>query len=587
MGDNMPVKNGLPEADKQQLKEELLTEQVRLAFGQTALGDIGLGLAASLVSYLLWDQVSHRVILIWLGIGWSFNLANLVVVWAFYRVKPPPGESRRWLGRWFIGMIADSLIWGLGVVLLFPASSQQLQMGLALVVIGIGLATTAAFSAIRWGPQISILLYSLPLAAMFWSRGDETGEILGLLMLVYIAVMVYFSHNFYRATTRSLSIGIENARLAASLSAELEEHARMQLALRESEEKFRSLVENAMDGIVLIQEETIIYANNAARKIVGLPADDVSLVNYTAFSPDEMAKSLLKERYRDQMEGEPLPPQFETKIRRVDGEVVDVIVASSVFSLDGKPKTIAMIKDMSEFKKIEAMKREFVAVVSHELKTPLTSIMASLQMLENDHFEALAEDAKSMIGIARQNSERLLRLADSLLAAHQLDFGLTRFEKIQLDLDTLVRSSVEQANQQFEEAGLTLEMEAPGSNLNVEADRDALIQVMSNLLTNAAKFSPAGGTVRVALTGGPDTVRVEVTDQGPGVPVHFRERVFEKFARAAPPREVDDHGSGLGLSICKSIIEAHQGKIGFEHPETGGVTFYFQLPSAAPRSAPG
>jgi len=236
--------------------------------------------------------------------------------------------------------------------------------------------------------------------------------------------------------------------------------------------------------------------------------------------------------------------------------------------------------DISERKLVDRMKTEFISVVSHELRTPLTSILGSLGLVAGGVAGPLTEQGKTLIEMARSNSERLMRLINDILDIEKIESGEMSFNPSPLNLGVLMRQSVE-ANLGYAEAmkvHFEFSPDTGTGDINVLADPDRLMQVMANLLSNAAKFSPAGGRVVIRQTLMQNRVRVSVADCGTGIPDEFRERIFGKFAQADSSDTRQIGGTGLGLSICKAIVEKSGGHIGFDSEVGKGATFWFELP---------
>jgi CheY-like chemotaxis protein len=216
--------------------------------------------------------------------------------------------------------------------------------------------------------------------------------------------------------------------------------------------------------------------------------------------------------------------------------------------------------------------------VSHELRTPLTSIRGSLGLLAAGVVGALPERAKNLVEIAAKNSERLVRLINDMLDIEKIESGKIGFRYLPNEMMPLVEQAVA-ANRAFAgELGVELAVVAslPGARCWVDADR--IVQVLTNLLSNAAKFAPRGSTVEVAVERREGDVIVAVADRGAGIPPEFEGRIFDKFAQADPTSTRQKEGTGLGLSISKAIVERHGGRIWFESAPGVGTTFYFALP---------
>lgn len=238
----------------------------------------------------------------------------------------------------------------------------------------------------------------------------------------------------------------------------------------------------------------------------------------------------------------------------------------------------SLASDVTELKRIDRMKSEFVSTVSHELRTPLTSIRGSLGLISGGVAGQLPEAVKTLVGIAKTNCERLIRLINDILDIEKIESGKMRLDLQVVALKPLMVQALA-ANEGFGTAqNVGLNLHFPDDELQVHVDSDRLIQVVTNLLSNAMKFSPSGSAVEVHVTRGGIGVRVEVRDRGPGIPEEFHKRIFQKFSQADSSDTRQKGGTGLGLNISRAIVERMAGSIGF-HTETGvGTTFFFELP---------
>ncbi|MBT3360405.1 MAG: PAS domain S-box protein [Rhodospirillales bacterium] len=233
-----------------------------------------------------------------------------------------------------------------------------------------------------------------------------------------------------------------------------------------------------------------------------------------------------------------------------------------------------------ERQQITKIKNEFVSIVSHELRTPLTSIKGSLGLVRGGATGALPEKLGLMLDIAYNNADRLVRLINDILDIEKIEAGKMDFRMAPLDLGTLLEQAVE-ANRGFaEECEVTLVLAKPLPEAEVDGDEDRLLQVLANLLSNAAKFSARGSDVTISLSATEDSFRVTIADKGPGIPNEFRDKIFGKFSQADSSDTRQKGGSGLGLNISKAIIEQHGGMIGFETEAGKGATFFFELPAS-------
>jgi signal transduction histidine kinase len=224
----------------------------------------------------------------------------------------------------------------------------------------------------------------------------------------------------------------------------------------------------------------------------------------------------------------------------------------------------------------ERLKDEFFALVSHELRTPLTSIIGYLELVLDDEDE-LSDDARRFLEVVERNAKRLLRLVGDMLFVAQVEAGRLSLESAEVNLGTIAAESVEAARPAAERAGVTLSLQATPVK-PMAGDRDRFGQMIDNLVSNALKFTPDEGRVDVRLTDAGDHAVVEVSDTGMGIPDEEQKRLFERFFRASSATSRAVPGAGLGLTIVKTIVEAHGGTVGLTSREGEGTTVRVQLP---------
>lgn len=221
-------------------------------------------------------------------------------------------------------------------------------------------------------------------------------------------------------------------------------------------------------------------------------------------------------------------------------------------------------------------KSEFLASMSHELRTPLNGILGASELLGQGLFGEMNPKQREYVADIFQSGTHLLRLIEDILSLSRIEAGQIELQPQLLDVGTLMESCVTMVRGMMVAKALTLNLSAPGQSLTVRGDERRLTQVGCNLLSNAIKFSPDHGAIEFRAWPDGSHVVFLVEDRGPGVPLEFRERIFEQFFRVPTDRE----GTGLGLTLAKQLVELHGGKIWLESQTGSGSSFYFSLPLA-------
>jgi signal transduction histidine kinase len=240
----------------------------------------------------------------------------------------------------------------------------------------------------------------------------------------------------------------------------------------------------------------------------------------------------------------------------------------------------AQLGCLVERQRLVQLKDEFVHTVSHELRTPLTAISGTLELLEGGQGGPLEPRARKMVNIAWRNSLRLTRLVTDILDIGKIEAGQMPFDKVRQPLAPLLERAVAETEDLAAKAGIQITTEAADNEAQALVDGDRILQVLANLLSNAVKFSPPGLPVTVSLKRHRQGLRISVADRGPGIPDHFKSRMFEKFAQVSTPNGRAHPGTGLGLAITRHIVCQHGGKISYETNVDAGTTFHVDLPAS-------
>ena len=353
--------------------------------------------------------------------------------------------------------------------------------------------------------------------------------------------------------------------------------------LKEREMQLRQLIDTMPAAIAVFgTDERVLFHNRAYLELTGLSAEAVN---------GKRMKEVVGESMYAKMEPHLLAAldgrtaRFEQQVMDPMGRTVDLeVVYMPLRDTHGRVTAAITVRfDITRLKDLDRMKDGFVAVASHELRTPLTSMRGSLGLLQGGVAGELSDEARGLVSIAMQNCERLVRLVNDLLDLEKITSGHGAFRIALLEWPAVLRQAIESSRGFVESYGVRFELERP-EDLRVRGDEDRLVQVLSNLLFNAAKFSPRGSVDTVSSKQLADSwVRTSVRDRGPGIPEHFRSRIFQRFAQADMGEDRRAEGSGLGLAISREIVERLGGRIGFNAAPGGGTEFWFDLPGTTER----
>jgi PAS domain S-box-containing protein len=357
----------------------------------------------------------------------------------------------------------------------------------------------------------------------------------------------------------------------------------------------QSIIGTDREGVVRVW-------NPGAERLLGLPRQDVvRRRSITEFHlPEELAAAAAEARTESGF----------TALVHAAGEHGSDVRDWTYVAADGRRRTVSVAvtprtddrgvhagwnfvgTDMTEARQTERMKDQFVGLISHELRTPLTSILGYLELLLDD--EALSGEQRQYLGTVERNAQRLLRLVGDLLFTAQVDAGRFTLQPEDVDLAAIARAAEETARVTAAATGVQLQVDVPADGLVVRGDALRLGQACDNLVSNAVKFTPAGGRVTLRLTAGwrtPDggfaaeeppsgepAAQLAVIDTGIGIPTGEQGRLFTRFFRASSAQRSQIAGVGLGLSITKAITTAHGGTLDLDSTEGRGTTFTMTLP---------
>lgn len=336
-----------------------------------------------------------------------------------------------------------------------------------------------------------------------------------------------------------------------------------------------AVIDHMAIGLIVVTEAAVVdRVNPAAEQLFGFAGEDLVgrsisqvLPGFATQSPEQVLAGhrLLAIGGTVEWEG-----------RRRNGEVFPVDMTLYGFPTSAGRRFAVSVRDLSERQTLDRLKRDFVSMVSHELRTPLTSLHGSLRLLRAGALGAVPAEADMAVRIAERNTTRLLTLVDDILDCERLAAG-ERWTLAPLEVAAVIRRALESVQAYADQEGVAIRVEDVSGAVLGQNDR--LVQVLVNLLANAIRFSPRGGSVMVTASELAQWVEITVADRGRGIPANHRELIFEPFHQVDASDARVRGGSGLGLTIARRIVERHGGVIGVESTEGHGSTFWFRIPS--------
>ncbi len=341
-----------------------------------------------------------------------------------------------------------------------------------------------------------------------------------------------------------------------------------------------ALLDLAQDAIVVLDlQGRILSWNRGAETMYGWPSGEALGKNITDLLHGELSEAAAEIEDTLLRDGR---WEGEATHHRRDGSR---LVVASRYALqrdgDGMPVRVLTIStDITARKQVDQMKSEFIATVSHELRTPLTSIRGSLGLIRGGATGTLPEKAARLVEIAYQNSNRLALIVDDILNMEKIDCGKMSLDLSSQSLTPLLEQAVEENLGFAMSYKVRLVITQPLPTVMARVDANRILQVMANLLSNAVKFSPTEASVEIGMEAAGGSVRISVTDHGPGIPSSFRDRIFQKFSQADGSDSRQKGGTGLGLTIAKALIERMGGTIDYNSDPGIATTFIVELPVA-------
>jgi PAS domain S-box-containing protein len=377
---------------------------------------------------------------------------------------------------------------------------------------------------------------------------------------------------------------------------------RMEEELRQSEERYRMIFELSPEAIFVYSNLEIGYVNPAGLRLLGAKTAEELIGKKLLDFIHKDYHNLVLTRKEALRRGHGALPFVEEKFVKLDGTVIEVEAAASNYPEKDKHAMVSVVRDITERKKLEQMRKtseenmrllneareydklrtEFFANISHELRTPINVILSAIQLLNiymsKDDFEQNHDKLVKYIFTMQQNCYRLLRLVSNIIDITKIDAGFFELQLANQDIVSIVEDITLSVSEYIEHKGITLVFDTEIEEKRIACDADKIERVMLNLLSNSIKFTKEGGKISVNIFYNEDKITISVKDDGIGIPKEELGYVFERFQQVDKSLRRSHEGSGIGLSIVKSLVELHEGTIRVESEYGKGTEFIVELP---------
>lgn len=367
-----------------------------------------------------------------------------------------------------------------------------------------------------------------------------------------------------------------------SIRTDITERKRMAEKIIASEQQYRNLIESVREVIFQMDEEgRLMFLNPAWEDITQFKIQETlgrNFIDFIHHDDIDQAVAIFKKLCDCDI------TSFKGELRFYNKKGhfcwIELTIQSEVDETNNNLRFTGTLNDITERRRIAQVQSEFVSVVSHELRTPITSIRGALAILDSGKAGPVSESQLKLVQIAHKNSQRLITLVNDILDMEKLMAGKMSLNMASINLISLVELAIESNTSYAQTCNTKLVFCERPEEAMVVADPDRLMQVLTNLLSNAAKFSPPDRAVEIYITRETNAFKVSVKDYGPGIPVEFRSRIFSAFAQADSSDTRKQGGTGLGLKISKTLVEKMGGTIDFDSEVGAGSCFWFSLPVA-------
>lgn len=548
------------------LQKKVYAEQVQLLYSSMSAA-----VAANIVTSILlisiqWFIIDKVTLLVWLAISLVITFLRAILLIAYKKASPNTDEIHQWGKLFFIGSSASGLILGSAGIFLFPVGEPIYQLTCGFVLLGMSAGAMTSLSFGKYNFLLYVIFTLLPLTINLAIENTRLTIIMIPMVILMFVFLVKSSKTIYQNTEQNICLRLKaNEKEKELLKAQQRHELHIQrtpLGVIDWDTDFKVIEWNAS------AEKIFGYSREEA---VGKYAKDLILSKDAIKHVEHLWQQLLNASGGTHSENENITKQgktitaewFNTALRNDEGVAIGVT---------------SLVQDISERKHGEKMKSEFVSTVSHELRTPLTAIRGSLSLILGGAMGEVPKKIADMLELANSNTNRLLLLINDILDIKKVESGEFDFNFCNTEIMPLIEQAINENKTYASQYKVEFEITDRLDNKIIHVDTLRFSQAISNLLSNAAKFSPKGETVEISVFQEKNLARIEITDSGIGISKEFQKKLFERFTQQDSSDTRKTGGTGLGLAITKTIIEKFGGIIGIISEEGKGSTFYIELP---------
>ncbi len=365
------------------------------------------------------------------------------------------------------------------------------------------------------------------------------------------------------------------------------QRSRLKRELEKTQETFHAIIDTANDAIITVDNKFVIHSwNKAAQFIFGYNESEV-LGKHIFLLFDTTEHDDLRQQIQNTFTSNNSTNTHLTEFSALNKnqQCFPSELSLASWRSDNQQHYSLVVRDITERHKVDVIKSEFISTVSHELRTPLTSLLGSLKLVTSGVVCPIPTTALELLEIAQNNGDRLLHLINDILDMSKLEQGHMEFHYENVVVIDAVEEAVTLNQGYADKYGVSLQLEVKCDYAVVHVDRLRLLQILANILSNAAKYSPRNDIITVCVSDHDSFIRIAITDKGLGVPEEFQSSIFNRFTQSDSSDTRKAGGTGLGLHITKIMVEEMGGKIGFNSVANVATTFYIDIPQAMAKPA--